>query len=309
MVKIMLQFNGKQLTIPINPKDISIERAANNENIDIIGLGPATRKGEPGLKSFTIQSFFPAAHSYFYTGVNPESCVEFIEEIWNAENKNNNVAKIVTLGLPVEIDMYFVIDNFTYEHKAGEEEDIYYTLKFKEYIPYGVQTVEVQLSGLAASRASAATNKGAAPTNAATTQQYQYYTVQRGDCLWNIAKACCGDGSRYAELYNLNKADLGEGFSIYAGTVLKLPLGWTTPANVAKLTSSSSSSSTKSTNSQPEYVIKDGVRYEVVGCGNLINGERVETKKENAVSKLVNIVNSISLTANTGKSRSGGGGW
>ncbi len=135
-VSIMIQFNGKNLTLPINPEQISPTRSASNDDIDIVGLGKATRKGEPSLKKFSIESFFPSQNSYFYTGVLPKTCVEFIEEIWYAENTNNNVAKIVTLGLPIDLNMYFVIDNFTYDHKAGEEEDIYYQLSIKEYKPY-----------------------------------------------------------------------------------------------------------------------------------------------------------------------------
>jgi len=151
-VQIMIQFNGKQLTIPINPEEITIERGADNNDIDIIGLGKTTRKGEPSLRKLKINSFFPAQDSYFYTGVKPKTCIEFIEEIWNTENINNNVAKIVTTGLPKDLNMYFVIDNFAYDHKAGEEEDIYYSLSIKEYRAYGVKIVDVQLSGLASAR-------------------------------------------------------------------------------------------------------------------------------------------------------------
>lgn len=135
-VQILIQFNGKYLTLPINPEKISINRSADNTDLEIIGLGKATRKGEPSLDKFSIESFFPAQNSYFYTGVKPATCVEFINEIWNTENTNNNVAKITTTGLPININMYFVIDNFNYDHRAGEEDDIYYTLDIKKYVPY-----------------------------------------------------------------------------------------------------------------------------------------------------------------------------
>ena len=49
MVKILIQFNGRELTIPINPEAITFSKSASNEDIDIIGLGKATRKGDPRI--------------------------------------------------------------------------------------------------------------------------------------------------------------------------------------------------------------------------------------------------------------------
>lgn len=236
MIKLMIQFNGKQLTIPINPEELEIKRTADNTDIDIIGLGKTTRKGEPGLRQLSIKSFFPAYNSYFYTGVRPKTCVEFIEEIWYTENTNNNVAKIISSGLPVELNMNFVINDFTYDHKAGEENDIYYTLNIKEYRAYGVKTVDTQLSGLASARAAAPT---VIPQQVA---EVKTYMVQSGDCLWNIARASIGDGSRWPELYELNTEVIGNNPSlIYPGQELTLPDGWDIPNSVIKLKNISAS--------------------------------------------------------------------
>lgn len=141
-VRMIIQFNGKYLELPVNPESISISNTATNTSMDIIGLGKATRKGEPELKTLKIESFFPGSSSYFYTGKRPKNCIAFIEEIWNTENINNNVAKLVISGIPVPINMFFVINSFTYDHRAGEEDDIYYTLELKRYVPYGVKLVE-----------------------------------------------------------------------------------------------------------------------------------------------------------------------
>lgn len=47
--------------------------------------------------------------------------------------------------------------------------------------------------------------------------------MKRGDCLWNIAKALLGSGSRYTEIYNLNKDKIKNPNLIYAGQVLRIP--------------------------------------------------------------------------------------
>ena len=259
-VKLLIQFNSKQLTIPINPEKITISRNASNNDVDIIGLGKTVRKGEPGLIQLGIESFFPGPNSYFYTGVNPKTCIEFINEIWEAENVNNNVGKLITSGLPNDLNMYFVIQDFDYDHRAGEEEDIYYTLKLKKYIPYGVKTVDVQLSGLAAARASSAA--ATSSQNSSNSGTNNTYTVQKNDCLWNIAKACTGDGSRWPELYNLNKDKISNPNLIYPGQVLTLPSGWNTPVSVPKLSNVSSSSSRSRSNSN-----SSAKNYSIIGAG------------------------------------------
>ena len=38
-----------------------------------------------------------------------------------------------------------------------------------------------------------------------TSKKTRYYTVKTGDCLWNIAKAYYGDGTKYTKIYNANK--------------------------------------------------------------------------------------------------------
>ena len=49
------------------------------------------------------------------------------------------------------------------------------------------------------------------------------YTVVKGDCLWNIAKKYLGSGSKWREIYNLNKDKIKNANLIYPGQVLKMP--------------------------------------------------------------------------------------
>ena len=49
------------------------------------------------------------------------------------------------------------------------------------------------------------------------------YTVKKGDCLWNIAASELGDGSRWPEIYELNRDKISNPRLIYAGQELTLP--------------------------------------------------------------------------------------
>lgn len=253
-VEMIIQFKSEYLKLPINPESIQPTRSASNSDINIIGLGAATRKGDPGLRSFTISSFFPGYNSYFYTGVLPKTCIEFITKIWETDNTDNTVAKITTTGLPVNLNMYFVIDSFDYEHKAGEEDDIYYDLKIKEYKPYGVKKVKIEnkTSSQTTSRTSSTSKSSSSKTTS------NVYVVKKGDCLWNISKAASGNGANWKKLYNLNKKVIGSNPNkIKAGQKLVLPAGWKVPTTVTKLKTvttkakkTSTSKSTKSTSTK-----------------------------------------------------------
>lgn len=232
-VNMIIQFNGKYLTLPINPEKITPSRSASNSDIDIIGLGKTTRKGEPGLMGLTLESFFPGPNSYFYKGNRPKSCVEFINEIWETENIENNVARLIITGIPVPINMYFVINSFEYDHNAGEEEDIYYRLQIKKYIPYGVKLVETSAVNNTTVRV---TSTNVVSNNTDNKGNQITYTVQKGDTLWNIAKASTGSGSDWKALYDLNKSVIGSNANlIKPGQVLTLPPNWKEPKNVVKL--------------------------------------------------------------------------
>lgn len=69
-------------------------------------------------------------------------------------------------------------------------------------------------------KTTATTTKKRSSTSAPSAKTY---TVQSGDCLWNIAKKYTGNGARYTELYNANKDKIKNPNLIYAGQVLTLP--------------------------------------------------------------------------------------
>lgn len=165
-----------------------------------------------------MESFFPSPNSYFYKGNRPKSCVEFINEIWEAENIENNVARIIITGLPVPINMYFVINSFEYDHNAGEEEDIYYRLNIKQYKPYGVKLIETNATQNTTVRANS--------TNVASPTNTGGYKVKSGDSLFAITKRYTGNGNRWKELYELNKSKINNPNLIYPNQVLTIPSGW-----------------------------------------------------------------------------------
>ena len=50
------------------------------------------------------------------------------------------------------------------------------------------------------------------------------YTVVSGDSLWKIASKQLGNGSRWTEIYDLNKDTVKSPSVIFVGQILKMPL-------------------------------------------------------------------------------------
>lgn len=63
----------------------------------------------------------------------------------------------------------------------------------------------------------------AAAEPAAAAPAARTYTVERGDCLWSIARRLLGAGSRWADLFRANAAEIRDPNLIYAGQVLTIP--------------------------------------------------------------------------------------
>lgn len=51
----------------------------------------------------------------------------------------------------------------------------------------------------------------------------RYYTVKKGDCLWNIAKKYYGNGAQYKKIYNANKDKIKNPNLIYPGQKFLIP--------------------------------------------------------------------------------------
>lgn len=54
-------------------------------------------------------------------------------------------------------------------------------------------------------------------------EEPRYYTVKKGDCLWNIAKAYYGSGSLYTKIYEANRDKISNPNLLQVGWKLLIP--------------------------------------------------------------------------------------
>ena len=125
---------------------------------------------------------------------------------------------------PINVAVY--LKSFDYAPTGGIG-NYDYSIEFIEAKDVTIYTIKEAktTSSAKSSNTSSSTRPASKKTNTSTnSEQTKTYTVKRGDCLWNIAKAKLGSGSRYMEIYNLNKKVIGSNPNlIYPGQVLVLP--------------------------------------------------------------------------------------
>lgn len=216
--QMWLTYNGEKekLQFPVLPETINIKSGSNNDNLNIAGLGEITIMQSRPAYQFSFSSFFPKTRFPDIAVSSLTAPLTLVEKIKNWKASDKPVHFIIT---SCGIDLYCTIENFDTNEDGGDVGTIYYSITLKEYREVAVRQVSVKVESVTATATVEKSSPRVDNTVAAKT-----YTVKRGDCLWNIAKAQLGSGSRYTEIYNLNKSVIGRNPNlIYAGQVLTLP--------------------------------------------------------------------------------------
>lgn len=206
MYDIFIAYKGEVITMPVNPEEVAIERPSNNDNAEVIGVGEINIIKKPKLMSITLESFWPKEE-------NPRKYINFFNKIYEERQPCRIILK------EMGINMMISIDNFEHSERAGEEGDVYYTLDFQQWRDYSPRKITKKKE------------EGGGDVEEPRVEQPEpkkrTYKVKKGDCLWNIAKKYTGKGSRWPELYNLNKKKIGKNPNlIYPGQVFNIPKGW-----------------------------------------------------------------------------------
>ena len=117
----------------------------------------------------------------------------------------------------------FLIEDMEYEIKAGEEHDIYYSIKFKQYRNYEPQKVTVKQNIVQAKPPviSKTPPTRPAPPKSPVVPKVNTYTVKSGDNLWNIARKYYGNGALYTRIASKN--NISNPSLIWPGQKLVIP--------------------------------------------------------------------------------------
>lgn len=205
---------AEKLRIPVLPQKFNVSIGSKNSSVDVVGLGEIVIKQSRPAYQFQFSSFFPVTS---FPGVSvgqlspPLTCVEKIKK-WIESKKP--VHLIIT---DIKVDSFCTIERFNYYEEGGDVGTIHYDLTLKEYREVTVRQVKVDTETETAT-------VEPTETRVDNSTPPKTYTVKKGDCLWNIAKAMCGSGTDYSKIYEANKGTIGSNPNlIYPGQVLTIP--------------------------------------------------------------------------------------
>lgn len=188
----LIDQNGPELHIPVNPGELTFRRDKLYETINILNLGEVDFPTGEKLQEINFSSFFPAHYDSYcrYSNLpNPNEAMDLLDT-WTKER--TQVRLLIT---ETSINQLVIISANMGIIKGGEPGDIYYDLSCREWKEIKVRTTkDAAVPGVAA--ANRPDLKRAPKT----------YTVVSGDTLCKIAKLNSLD---WKSIYDKNVAVIG----------------------------------------------------------------------------------------------------
>lgn len=124
---ITLSCDDETLTFPVTPSEFGVQVSNHNGQVNIINAGEYNMIGKTGLKTITIDSFFPAQKYTFSSfSANPYELINLIER-WRIGVKPLNIS---VYNSPINFDC--LIESFSYKEQDASK-DVYFSLQLKEY--------------------------------------------------------------------------------------------------------------------------------------------------------------------------------
>ena len=185
--------NVKDFRFPVVPNDFDFETSNIINSSNITKLGEVGFYGGDNLSPLEISSFFPSKNYSFcqYSDFpKPLECVAYIKKLM----KYKRIPRLIYTDTDINIPV--LIESFNYGRKDGTQ-DIYFTLKFKEYR-------KIEVPEISQSTSNNSTQNNQRPTDDKNTNTQQTHIVKKGDTLWDISQKYLGKGSLYNKIKEAN---------------------------------------------------------------------------------------------------------
>ncbi|MBE5981538.1 MAG: LysM peptidoglycan-binding domain-containing protein [Paenibacillaceae bacterium] len=213
------------MLLPLPPEKIPIKYGGQNKTVTLINGEEINMIRPPGLAEISIdivipQMDYPCA---IWDG-SIDNAEDFLERLKELKEGGRSFEFIVIRDGPgsdsfFDTNMDVTLEDYKVSDDVKEGLDLVVSLSMKEYINYGTKIMNFVI-----------VDEQPVPTAPQSEQERQgeppaekTYTVTKGDCLWIIAKKQLGNGSRWQEIYNLNKDKISNSNLIYPGQVFNLP--------------------------------------------------------------------------------------
>ena len=219
MYRLYLKQDGLQVLLPVPPAEIQAKTGSRNQAVYILNFGEMNLAKKPALQEIRFTLLLPGRT---YSFVQTEGSFHEPEYFLNLFREYKAAARPVQMILFRRLadgtqlfcgNMEVLLEDYTVTEKGGEQGDFWVEMCWKEWrtaksIRYSIQTE----NGGNVLVEQGQTREAKTPASA--------YTVQKGDCLWNIAKKQLGDGTKYKEIAKKN--GISDPDRIYPGQILQL---------------------------------------------------------------------------------------
>lgn len=211
---------------PVAPSRLKMKINGKNKTMDLINGQEINILNPAGLTEIDFDLLLPASRYPFADYEDGFEMPDFyLEELERMKLGKRPVRFIVIRESPAgdsffDTNMAVSLEDYTVTEDAKEGMDVVVSVSLKRYVHYGVQRVTVQVRAEEPETADVSVEEEREAVNA---PEPASYTVREGDCLWNIAKRYLGNGSRWPEIYELNRDKVSNPNVIREGQILTMP--------------------------------------------------------------------------------------
>lgn len=140
------------LRLPVNPEKLPVEKDGENEDYNVLGIGPITVPRTPKGREVKISSFFPGRPAPYVLTTGgfraPEFYIEFFSKAMDdGEPILYTPVRYYENGEPFmagDTGFLVLVSDFSYEERGAETGDFYYDLTLTEYRDYSPQTLQIE---------------------------------------------------------------------------------------------------------------------------------------------------------------------
>lgn len=211
--------------LPVTPGSLQVKIKNQNKTVSLLNEGEVNFLKLPGLSEVQCDALLPQVSYPFANGGREPAdfYLSRLERLKTGKKPFQFIVSRVTHGGKLLFDTNMKVSLEDYEISEDAEDlgtDVRVKVSLKQYRDFGTKTVTLEQPKAAGETPAAAVTQERAAESA---PKPKTYTVQKGDCLWNIAKKHCGDGTKWKELAGLNADKIVNPNLIYPGQVLTLP--------------------------------------------------------------------------------------
>lgn len=149
---LFFTIEGTVFRLPHNPEKLPVTRDNDNEDYNVLGIGPITIPRIPKQKEITISSYFPGKPDSFTVTPNEFQAPEFYIQQFDRAMRERLVITYTPVRYYEDGTPFFtsdegfdcIVTGFTFEERGGETGDFYYDLTIREWRDYSPQEVVVQ---------------------------------------------------------------------------------------------------------------------------------------------------------------------